>query len=34
MNKYVVEFIRTLFLVLTIGFTVIEPGPVQWLLWL
>ena len=26
MNKYVVEFIGTFFLVLTIGFTVIEPG--------
>ena len=26
MNKYVVEFIGTFFLVLTIGFTVVEPG--------
>ena len=26
MKKYVVEFIGTFFLVLTIGFTVIEPG--------
>ena len=26
MNKYIVEFIGTLFLVLTIGLTVIEPG--------
>jgi aquaporin Z len=26
MNKYVVEFIGTFFLVLTVGFTVIEPG--------
>jgi len=26
MKKYVVEFIGTLFLVLTVGFTVIEPG--------
>lgn len=26
MKKYVVEFIGTLFFVLTIGFTVLEPG--------
>lgn len=26
MKKYIVEFIGTFFLVLTIGFTVLEPG--------